>query len=351
MANPRACILSVSGAKLTADERKFIADKNPWGMILMGRSCENPEQVKALTADIWSCLGREALIFIDQEGGRVRRLKPPVWPNYVAPGRYGELYQMDRGAAVEASWLHHRLIAAELEPIGIRADCAPVVDLRHPGKHDIVGDRSFGDTPEQVAELAAAALEGLEAGGVAGVIKHMPGHGRAEVDSHESMPIVRETREELLADIAPFRAVNDAPMGMTAHLAFTAFDGERAATHSETIIHAVIRGQIGFDGLLMTDDLGMKALGGTLAERASKGIMAGCDVALHCSGFLKEPSAILSEMMQVADAAPELSGDALRRAKNAEKATLNKEPFDRAQGWEQLHKLLSRLPPSGTAAA
>src|ERR1043165_7030 len=324
MANPKACILSVSGAKLTADERRFLTDKNPWGMILMGRSCQSQEQVKALTSDIWSALGREALIFIDQEGGRGRPLKPPVWPDFPAPGNYGALYKLDRAAAVEASWLHHRLIAAELEPMGIRADCAPVVDLRHPGKHDIVGDRSFGDNPEQVAELAAAALEGLDAGGVAGVIKHMPGHGRAEVDSHHAMPIVRESREELLNDIAPFRSVNDAPMGMTAHLAFTAFDGERAATHSEIIIGTVIRGQIGFDGLLMTDDLGMNALGGTLAERASKGLQAGCDMALHCSGFLKEPSAILAEMMEVASAAPELSGDALRRAKNAEKATLNK---------------------------
>ena len=351
MANPRACILSVSGTKLTEGERKLFSEANPWGVILMGRSCESKEQVRALTQDIWSVLGREALIFIDQEGGRVRRLKPPVWPDFPAAGKYAELWKKDREAAVDAVWLHHRLMAAELEPLGIRADCAPVVDLRHPGKHDIVGDRSFGDNPDQVAILASAALDGLEAGGVAGVIKHMPGHGRAEVDSHESMPIVRDSREELLADIAPFKSVNDAPMGMTAHLAFTAFDGERAATHSEVIIGTVIRGQIGFDGLLMTDDLGMKALGGTLAERASKGIIAGCDIALHCSGFLKDPNAILAEMSEVSGAVPELSGDALRRAKNAEKATLNKEPFDRDAGWDKLHKLLSRTSPSGTAAA
>jgi len=248
-------------------------------------------------------------------------------------------------------WLHHRLMAAELEPIGIRADCAPVVDLRHPGAHDIIGDRSFGDTPEQVTVLARAALDGLRDGGVAGVIKHMPGHGRAEVDSHESMPVVRASREELAMDIAPFKALVDAPMGMTAHLAYTAYDGERPGTVSEAIVGGVIRGLIGFDGLLMSDDLGMKALGDTLADKANRAIRAGCDIALHCSGFLKEPEAILAEMTEVSDVCPRLSGDALRRAKSAEAATQHKLPFDKVEGWERLHRLLSRLSPSGTAAA
>lgn len=351
MTEPRACILSISGQQLTPGEKKLFAEVNPWGVILMGRSCGAPEQVTALTQDIWSVLGREALIFIDQEGGRVRRLRPPAWPDFPAPGKYGELYKRDPELGRQAAWLHHRLIAAELEPIGIRADCAPVVDLRHPGAHDIVGDRSFGDTPELVAVLARAALDGLKAGGVAGVIKHMPGHGRAEVDSHESMPIVRLPRGDLAMDIAPFKAVNDAPMGMTAHLAYTAFDGERAATVSEAIIGGVIRAQIGFDGLLMSDDLGMKALGDTLADKASRAIRAGCDVALHCSGFLKAPEAILAEMAEVAGACPNLAGEALRRAKAAEAATAFKTPFDKAEGWEKLHRLLSQAPPSGTAAA
>jgi beta-N-acetylhexosaminidase len=351
MTESRACILSISGAKLTRGEVRLLTDVNPWGMILMGRSCETPEQVTALTQDIWSVLGREALIFIDQEGGRVRRLRPPAWPDFVAPGRYDELYRKDPEAGREAVWLHHRLIAAELEPIGIRADCAPVVDLRHPGKHAIVGDRSFGESPEQVAVLARAALDGLRAGGVAGVIKHMPGHGRAEVDSHDSLPIVRASRDELAADIAPFKAVNNAPMGMTAHLAYTAFDGERAATVSEAIIGGVIRGQIGFEGLLMSDDLGMKALGNTLADKASRAHRAGCDMALHCSGFLKEPHAILAEMQEVADASPTLTGESLRRARAAEAATRHKADFDKAEGWEKLQKLLSRVSPSGTAAA
>jgi beta-N-acetylhexosaminidase len=351
MADIRACILSISGQEVTAGERKLLAEKNPWGVILMGRSCGTPAQVGALTQEIWAILGREALVFTDQEGGRVRRLRPPNWPDFPAPGRYDALYRQDCEAGREAVWLHHRLIAAELEPIGIRADCAPVVDLRHPGAHDIVGDRSFGEKPEQVAILARTALDGLKHGGVAGVIKHMPGHGRAEVDSHEAMPIVRASREELADDIAPFKAVNDAPMGMTAHLAYTAFDGERAATVSETIIRHVIRGQIGFDGLLMTDDLGMKALGDTLADKASRAHRAGCDIALHCSGFVKDPDAILAEMTEVADASPVLTGEALRRAKSAEAAARHKQDFDKIEGWEKLQKLLSRIAPSGTAAA
>lgn len=351
MTEAKACILSISGQTLLPREKKLLAGKNPWGVILMGRSCGTPAQVTALTQEIWSALGREAPVFIDQEGGRVRRLRPPNWPDFPAPGRYDALYRLDPEAGRGAVWLHHRLIAAELEPIGIRADCAPVVDLRHPGAHDIVGDRSFGESPDQVAVLARAALNGLRDGGVAGVIKHMPGHGRAEVDSHEAMPVVRAIPDDLANDIAPFKAVSDAPMGMTAHLAYTAFDGERAATVSETIIRDIIRGQIGFDGLLMTDDLGMKALGDTLADKAGRAHGAGCDIALHCSGFIKDPEVILAEMAEVADASPILAGEALRRAKAAEAATRHKREFDKAEGWEKLHKLLSRVPASGTAAA
>jgi len=351
MAEPRACILSVSGQTLTAGEKALFSRTSPWGVILMGRSCGTPDQVRALTQEIWSACGREALIFIDQEGGRVRRLRPPNWPDFPAPGKYAAIYKHDQSLGREAVWLHHRLIAAELEPMGIRADCAPVVDLHHRGAHEIVGDRSFGETPDQVGVLARAALEGLAAGGVAGVIKHMPGHGRAETDTHESLPVVRASREAMAMDIAAFKAVSDAPMGMTAHIAYTAFDGERAATVSEAIIGGVIRAQIGFEGLLMTDDLGMKALGGTLADRANRALTAGCDVVLHCSGFVKEPDGILAEMTEVAGACPPLSGEALWRAKNAEKSAAKPEPFDREQGWERLHKLLSQSSPSGTAAA
>ena len=351
MTDVRACILSISGTALTCGEVSLLSRVNPWGVILMGRSCQGPEQVKALTDSICAATRRRTLVFIDQEGGRVRRLRPPAWPDFPAPGVYAAIYANSPEAAREAVWLHHRLIAAELAPIGIRADCAPVVDLRHPGAHDIVGDRSFGDSPDQVALLARAALDGLRDGGVAGVIKHMPGHGRAQVDSHEAMPVVRATRRELADDIAPFKAVHDAPMGMTAHLAYTAFDGERAATVSEAIIGGVIRGQIGFDGLLMSDDLGMKALGNTLSDKASRAHRAGCDVALHCSGFLKDPEAILAEMTEVAEASPVLSGESLRRAEAAERATTHLKAFDKMEGRARLERLLSSAGGSSSAIA
>lgn len=348
MAEPSACILSVSGLKLTDGERKLLSSANPWGIILMGRSCDTPQQVKALTDSICDATGRNTLIFIDQEGGRVRRLKPPVWPDFPAPGVYGELYKTDPEAAFAAVWLHHRLIAAELEPMGIRADCAPVVDLHHVGMHKIVGDRSFGGDPAMVAELAQAALDGLGAGGVAGVIKHMPGHGRAEVDSHESMPVVRASREQVAMDIAPFREVRHATMGMTAHLAFAALDDEATpATLSPKIISEIIRGEIRFDGLLMTDDLGMKALGGSLASRAERALKAGCDVILHCAGLdawgkvLRDPDAVLREMEEVAAVCPPLAGEALRRAVEADAATGHVGHFDKDEGRERLTELLS----------
>ncbi len=341
MNEPRACILSVSGAELTPDEKGFLAQANPWGVILMGRSCVNPAQVRALTQDIWDTLGRMALIFIDQEGGRVRRLRPPVWPDFPAAGAFAALYERDRAAGVEAAWLGHRLIAAELDPIGVHADCAPVGDLLHHGAHSIVGDRSFGASPEQVAELARAALDGLAAGGVAGVVKHLPGHGRAEVDSHESLPRVRVSREELEGDIAAFRPLKHASMAMTAHIAYSALDEGACATHSEKVIRETIRGDIGFDGLLMTDDLGMKALGGRLGDRAARAFAAGCDVALHCSGFIKAPDEILAEMTEVAENSPLLSGEALRRARAAEQAARQVEAFDREQGWERFGRLMA----------
>jgi beta-N-acetylhexosaminidase len=351
VSEPKACILSVFATALNAGEAKLLAEANPWGVILMGRSCKSPEQVKALVGEIHGATGRNTLIFIDQEGGRVRRLRPPVWPDFPAPGRYGELYQIDCELGIEAAYLHHRLIAAELEPMGIRADCAPVVDIQHPGMHQIVGDRSFGETAEKVAALARAALNGLSDGGVAGVIKHMPGHGRAEVDSHDTMPVVRGNREAVEVDIAPFKSVRDASMGMTAHLAYTVLDGDRPATHSAKIIREIIRGEIGFGGLLMTDDLGMKALGGSLADRAHRALAAGCDVILHCSGFIKAPEVLLAEMTEVAGACPVLSGEGLRRAKAADKAIQRPKPFDKAEGRERLLKLLSRLSPSSTAVA
>ena len=356
MSEPKACILSVSGHTLTDGERKLLAQANPWGVILMGRSCGSIEQVTALTQSVWDVTGRRTLFFIDQEGGRVRRLRPPAWPEFPAPLSYLGLYKQDPNAGREAVWLHHRLMAAELAPMGVLADCAPVVDLLHPGMHKIVGDRALGETAAQVSVLATAALQGLADGGVAGVVKHMPGHGRAEVDSHETLPVVRADRAALEEDIAPFRAVRHAAMAMTAHLAYRALDDETTpATHSRTIIHDVIRRDIGFDGLLMTDDLGMKALGGDLASRATRALEAGCDVILHCSGLdawgkvLRDPGQVLREMSEVADVCPQLSGEQLRRANAAQAATGHVKPFDKAEGRARLEKLLSEAPGSFTA--
>jgi beta-N-acetylhexosaminidase len=341
MTSPRACITSIAGTVLSADEASFLAEAQPWGVILMGRSCTGPDQVRALVDSIWGALGRAALVFIDQEGGRVRRLRPPNWPDFPAPARYGRVHAMDADLGREAAWLGHRLIAAELAPMGVHANCAPVLDLLHPGAHSIVGDRSFGVDPAGIAELGQAALKGLADGGVAGVIKHLPGHGRAQVDSHESMPVVREGRGALEPDFAAFRPLAHSPMGMTCHLAFEAIDGMTPSTLSERIIGEVIRGDIGFTGLLMTDDLGMKALGGTLASRAKRARGAGCDIVLHCSGFEKDPAVILSEMQEVAEASGELSGVSLQRAREAERASGAPRPFDRAAGWARLEELLA----------
>jgi beta-N-acetylhexosaminidase len=356
MTAPRACILSVSGHTLTDAERTLLASANPWGMILMGRSCGTPEQVTALTNEIRETTGRNTLIFIDQEGGRVRRLRPPNWPDSPAPLTWLPIYKQDKELGREAVWLHHRLMAAELEPMGIRADCAPCCDLLHPAMHKIIGDRALGETAEQVADLAQVALQGLADGGVSGVIKHMPGHGRAEVDSHETMPVVRASRADVEQDIAPFRAVRHATMGMTAHLAYAALDGETTpATHSANIITNIIRGEIGFNGLLMTDDLGMKALGGNLTSRAARALDAGCDVILHCSGLdawgkvLRDPEMVLREMSEIVDATPELSGESLRRAEAADAGVPNAKPFDKAEGRARMEELIGMLPSSAVA--
>jgi beta-N-acetylhexosaminidase len=346
MSQPKACILSVSGAVLTPGERDLLTRANPFGVILMGRSTLGPDQVRALVDSIWTATGRPTLIFIDQEGGRVARLKAPNFPVFPAPLRYGDLYQRDREAGREAAWLGHRLIAAELAPMGIHANFAPVLDLLIPNAHSVVGDRSFGASPDVIAELGRAAIAGLRAGGVVGAIKHMPGHGRAMVDSHQSMPVVDADLARLRADFAPFKALSDAPIGLTAHLAYPVLDGLTAATHSHTIVHTIIRGEIGFDGLLVTDDLGMNALGGTLASRATRAFEAGCDIALHCSGFVKEPGVLLAEMSEVAEVSPQLSGKALARAEAAEQASLTVEDFDRGEGWRRLQALLAGGAPS-----
>ena len=341
MSNPKACIVSISGERLRPEEALFLAQTNPWGVILMGRSVNTKSQVRALIDEIWAALGRACLIFIDQEGGRVRRMRPPEWPDFPAAAVYASIYDLDPELGVEASWLGHRLMANEMAPIGIHADCAPVVDLRHKGAHDIIGDRSFGEFSKKVVDLCRAALDGLAAGAVAGVIKHMPGHGRALSDSHEALPVVDAAAEEIAVDFEPFSQLADAPMGMTAHVAFTALDGMTPATVSRKIINDVIRTRIGFSGLLMSDDLGMKALGGSLADRTRSCFAAGCDIALHCAGFEPDPDKILDEMRQVAGAAPALSGRSQHVAETAESVTLQADEFDAEAGWERFRQLLA----------
>ena len=335
----KACILSVSGPRLTPGERTLFSAHDPWGVILMGRSCVTKAQIRQLVADIWDATGRPTLIFIDQEGGRVARLKAPEWPLFPRGQDYALLYKADPERGREAAWLGHRLIAGELASMSIHADCAPVVDLPVPGAHDVIGDRAFGTEPEQVADLARAALKGLADGGVAGVVKHIPGHGRSMSDSHLELPRVMASEQELAKDFDAFARLADAPMAMTAHIAYDAIDPGVVATLSAKLIQGIIRERIGFDGLLMSDDLGMKALGGSLTTRADGAIAAGCDVLLHCSGFLKDDKDILAEMTEVAEASPLLAGKALQRADRAEAMAANEQSFDGEAGWARFHEL------------
>jgi len=328
---PRACILGCEGLTLEAEERAFFRELKPWGFILFARNVGSDDQLRALTDALREAVDDEAApIFIDQEGGRVQRLKPPLARLRRPAALFGQLYRHDPEAAVEAVTLNHRLLAHELLSVGVDADCAPCVDLLHPGAHGIIGDRAYGDDPSLVAALGRAACDGLLAGGVAPVIKHIPGHGRAKVDSHLGLPVVDTSVEELeQTDFAPFRAVADAPMAMTAHVVYSDVDPE-CATVSHRAIETVIRGLIGFDGLLMSDDLSMKALGGDLADRARRSIEAGCDVVLHGNGALVgEPVRDLrGELRAVAEASPELSGRALERADAARAVTRRYQDFD-----------------------
>ncbi len=304
-----AAILGCAGPTLSKAERDFFREVRPWGFILFRRNVVSPEQVRALTAALRESVGHEdAPILIDQEGGRVQRLGPPHWPKY-PPGRaYGRLAANDPLVRRELTRLGARLIAHDLRAVGITVDCVPVLDVPSPGAHDIIGDRAYDDEPEGVATLGRAAAEGLIAGGVLPVVKHAPGHGRAAADSHMELPRVDADRASLGArDFAPFRTLSDMPMAMTAHVVYDALDRKRPATTSKTVIRDVIRGEIGFDGLLMTDDLSMKALSGSFTKRARQAIAAGCDVILHCNGDM-------AEMQAVVEGAPALKGKARRRA-------------------------------------
>ena len=305
---PRAFITGFSGLTLTADERAFLREARPWGLILFKRNIRDKAQVTEFVGEVLRELGVSAPVLVDQEGGRVQRLGPPHWPAYPPGAAYGALYDRDRAAGLKAARLGARLIAADLVELGINVDCLPLADVPVRGADAVIGDRAYGTTPEKVAAIAVAVAEGLAAGGVLPVVKHIPGHGRATADSHQKLPVVDASRATLEAsDFAAFRPLKKLPLAMTAHVVFTAIDPVLPATTSATMVREVIRGFIGFDGLLMSDDVSMGALAGTLAERARASIAAGCDMVLHCNGKL-------DEMRAVAEAVPELVGPAARRA-------------------------------------
>lgn len=300
-------IFGLAGLTLDADEAAFFRDSDPAGYILFGRNIENRTQLRALTDSLRDLHGRADIpILIDQEGGRVSRMKPPEWLAFPSGAAFDRLYDVAPASAIEAARANAEALALDLAEVGITVDCLPLLDVRQPGATDAIGDRALGSEPMRVAALGRAVLDGLARGGVLGVVKHMPGHGRAVVDSHMELPVVDADEEALESDIEPFRTLRSAPIGMTAHIVFTAWDGDRCATHSPKVISEIIRDRIGFDGLLLSDDLDMKALKGEVPERALKAVQAGCDIALNCWGRM-------DEMIGIAEALPDISDAALAR--------------------------------------
>ena len=325
-----AAIFGLSGLDLSAEVRDFFREAEPAGYILFGRNLADKAQVRALTDSLRTLHGRDDLpIMIDQEGGRVQRMKPPVWPAFPAGQRFADLYAISPISAMQAARLNAAALGVSLAEAGISIDCLPLLDVRQPGAHDVIGDRALGAEPMQVAALGRAVLDGLADAGVGGIVKHIPGHGRASVDSHKSLPVVDADVEELEQDIAPFRALAHAPMAMTAHIVFTAWDAERPATLSPIVIEDVIRGQIGFDGLLFSDDLDMEALDGSVPDRAEAAIKAGCDIALNCW-------AKMDDMQGIAQRLGPIGSDARRRLDSAS-ATLTM-----AAGCAPLEELIAR---------
>lgn len=339
----RAFICGCAGFDLSSDERRFIAEARPWGVILFRRNIGDPAQVARLTGCFRAIVGRaDAPVLVDQEGGRVQRLGPPHWPNYPAAAAYDRLPGLDLDAKARRVRRGARLMAADLHALGISVDCFPVLDVPVVGGHDVIGDRAYSDDPHTVIRLGRAAAEGLLAGAVLPVMKHLPGHGRAVADSHVALPLVGTDRKSLEAsDFLPFRSLSDLPLAMTAHVVYTAFDSHRPATTSREVVAGVIRGAIGFDGLLVSDDLSMRALSGSLGERAAAAFSAGVDIALHCNGDLAEAQA-------VAAAAPVLDGTSLARAVAAlTRIAREPEPFDPVDAWASLQSVLAVAGRSG----
>ncbi|GKQ51164.1 beta-N-acetylhexosaminidase [Bradyrhizobium sp. Ce-3] len=337
----RAFITGISGLTLNDAEREFIRAERPWGFILFKRNIESPAQVAVLVEELRSAAGiADAPILIDQEGGRVQRLGPPHWPVYPPGASFSALYDIDPKLGLAAARLSSRLIAADLIDLGVTVDCLPLADVPVAGADAVIGNRAYGTEPDKVAAIARAVTEGLEQGGVLPVLKHIPGHGRATADSHFRLPTVDTAQSELeRTDFAAFQPLADLPMAMTAHVVFSALDPVHPATTSATIIEQVIRGLIGFQGLLMSDDVSMNALAGSIAERTRAIVSAGCDMILHCNGNI-------DEMREVARETPELAGKALERANAALAARKPPQPLDRQAARAELDALLDRV---GTA--
>ena len=331
----QAAIYGLAGPALTDDERDFFRDCDPAGYIVFQRNCVDRDQLLALTDTLRALSGRDDVpILIDQEGGRVARMKPPGWPAFPCAWDFARLYRAAPSSAIEAARANARALGLELRASGINVNCLPLLDVRQQGADDIIGDRALGDEPMQVAALGRAVLDGMASAGVVGVVKHMPGHGRALVDSHKARPVIDASDDELELDIAPFRTLNRAPMGMIAHLVYTAWDSERPASLSPTVIGDIIRGRIGFDGWLISDDIGMEALTGGPGERAAGVVAAGCDVALHCSGKM-------DEMVAVAAAVPAMSDEGEARLRRAMASARAEEGLSFAEAVDKRDALLA----------
>ena len=328
MSRANAVILGCSGPQLAPEEKTFLRDANPWGVILFARNIETPAQVRALIADLRDALGRNAPVLLDQEGGRVQRLRAPHWQEWTAPLDFVRA----TNASGRAMFLRYQLIAAEMHDLGFDVNCAPMLDVATDVSHDIIRNRCYGFDPDIVAEMGRATADGLLAAGVLPIIKHIPGHGRTPLDSHENLPVVDTPLSVLRnTDFAPFRALNDLPMAMTAHIVYPAIDPEKCATLSAPVID-MIRQDIGFDGLLMCDDLSMHALGGDFGDRAGGALAAGCDMLLHCNGERSEMEPILART-------PALTGKAARRADTALAARKPPLEFDRAAALAEIKGL------------
>ena len=319
-----ALIIGVSGEVLTTSEKTFLRSARPIGFILFARNCSGHDQIRTLVSDVKAAVGSDdLLVLIDQEGGRVQRLRPPLGRALPPADAYARLCISDKSAACYAARAAARLVAEDLIALGINTNCTPVLDVPVAGAHSVIGDRAFGNTPEQVAMLGRAVADGFMSGGVLPVIKHIPGHGRATKDSHHDLPVVTESRAVLSAtDFAPFKALRDMPAAMTAHVVFTEIDASAPASTSVIVTRDIIRGEIGFDGLLMSDDLSMRALTGSIRENAEAVICAGSDVALHCNGDL-------AEMQAAAEGVPAVAGLALARLNRALGVLQTRQPFDR----------------------